>query len=99
MIYVIDWGTKVKGARYALVNSKEEELFWDLDEIGEITEHVKYAKFRLGWTNKMAEKFMEPYYMELADKKTAYTNSYEEMLPLLKWKYLLEEATKNITNA
>ena len=34
-LYLLDWGEKCNGARYAIVRSSKEELFWAIDEIGD----------------------------------------------------------------
>lgn len=34
-MFLIDWGTQCNGARYAIIRSSREELFWTVDEIGD----------------------------------------------------------------
>ena len=55
-LYLLDWGEKCNGARYAIVQSKPEELFWSIDMVGDPS-GVKFAE--------IANSYDERLYVEL----------------------------------
>ncbi len=69
-LFLLDWGKKCNGARYAIIESpSREDLPLYVDAIGDPSE-VKAME--------VANGFDEGLYVELTDPRKAYSNSFNE---------------------
>ena len=46
-LFLIDWGKKCNGGRYAVIKSTREQLFWDIDNYGDPSS-VKFREIDIG---------------------------------------------------
>lgn len=71
--FLIDWGEKCNGARYAMVSAgSKDELFWMIDSIGDVGD-IKIIEIM----NEDKESNM---YLELTHSSDAYSNVFNEKL-------------------
>lgn len=89
--YIIDWGKDTRRGRYAIAQARGlEDLSWVLDDIGDLGDEVRYSKLNLFHKALSMEMGENTGYMELSSKEDCYTNSMEDIIPLMKFKPLLD---------
>ena len=89
--YIIDWGKNTRQGRYAIAQAKGlEDLSWVLDDIGDLGDQVKFTKLNLFDKALSMEIGDSMGYMELSSKQDCYTNSMDNIIPLMKFKPLLD---------
>ena len=89
--YIIDWGKDTRRGRYAIAQARDlENLSWVLDDIGELGAGATYSKLDLFHKALSMEMGDLLGYMELSSKEDCYTNSMEDLIPLMKFQPLLD---------